>query len=169
MLSPQGLHTKYARYLKPIFTMDTDDLIFVTNRVYLNPIAIPFKVVVDRILVHYRSPVAGNIQVAIYNDNGDTPVGGSLLISSASVAKTGTFRRHEIAIADTTLNPGLYWGAIQSDENTTVTRRELDPVASTLQGHYYDPVGYVFTNPCPATANGSVALYWLRVKSLPAY
>jgi len=86
------------------------------------------------------------------------------------VAKSGTWRLHEITIADTELEPGVYWVAIEGDENTTtiVMGGNSFYAAGALESKYYDLAGYgPFTAPCPAVSHGNYhPLVVLRVKEV---
>lgn len=168
-----GYTTTYKRYVRPVFCYQANTtLTMVAARVYLIPIEIERKMTVDRICVPISTPVAGNIRACIYADNGDTPVGGALIVESASVAKGNPVGRQEIVIVDTTLEAGLYWVAVQSDESTTVLISESDSFSmrGTLKGEFYDIAGGygAFTNPCPGVGefSGATVILSLRVKSL---
>jgi hypothetical protein len=136
------------------------------------PIQISVTLTIDRIAVIWGGTTAGNARIALYRDNGDTPVGGALVVQSASIAKAGTTRKQEFTIAATQLTPGLYWIAIQSDENTSKFER-IDlayEAGGTLTGYYYTLGGYgVFTNPCPASAATAAICPggYVRVASIP--
>jgi len=162
----------YMRYLRTIFHIRCDDAYtMVTARVKLIPFEVPVRLTVDRIIICYRTPAAGNIRAGIYKDNGNTPQGGALLVESASVAKAGAWQKQEIVISDTELEPGLWWAAIQSDENTTVIEGEAAEYfkGGSLQCMYYDLGAYgPFTNPCPAVAvaPSRQPVVLLRVKSV---
>jgi hypothetical protein len=112
--------------------------------------------------------------VGIYRDNGDTPVGGAVVVQSASIAKSGTNRTQEFTVATTSLQPGLYWIALVSDENTTKFDRygvsEFFTGGTFFAAYYDRGGGYgALTDPCPAiTALTSMALHaFVRVASVP--
>lgn len=166
-----GYTTTYKRYLRPVFCYNANQTLTMgAGRVYLIPVEVERKMTIDRICVPLSFPAAGNIRVGVYADNGDTPVGAALIVESASVAKTQN--RQEVVIADTTLEAGLYWFGVQSDEGTTVLISESDSFAigGTLQGHFYDRVGGygAFTTPCPGVGEFEKATVILsaRIKSL---
>ena len=165
----------YARWVHE-FTLVTREAAGVgtIGRVFLFPIEVPVDLTIDRITVAYRATVAGNVRVGIYADApaGDTPLAGVLQVESASVAKIGANRHHDIVVANTYLAKGLYWKAVQSDEVTTtfVEHAQYGTVPITRQPYYYDRVaGYgAFTDPCPAiTAVGFSPIGYLRVYSIP--
>lgn len=160
----------YRRYLIPFFGTYNDWFTLTANTVYIVPMEVPYRCVVDRIVVAYYGPVAGNIRACIYRDNGETPVGGALIVESASVAKTGTVRKQEITIADTLLRPGLYWLAINTDESTTnIIHIWPWNLGGTLICYTYALAYGAFTNPCPAAAGGAAPMATLRVRNiLPA-
>lgn len=170
LASSPGQRQIYRAYLKSIFPSSVGTITVVTARVYLMPIEIPFRCTVNRICVFYTTPVAGNIRAGIYNDNGNTPAGGTLIVESASIAKSGTNRMQEVTIASTQLAAGLYWIAVQSDEATTITIGDnyRFSIAGTIQTYYYDLGGYgAFTTPCPAVTQSAAPANWLRVASIP--
>lgn len=173
---PAGLgwnlhHAHYARTLHGKFPCEPNTMTVVVNRVYLMPLEVPFTATVNRIAVTYFTPVAGNIRAGIYQDNGDTPFGGSLLVESASVAKSGTDRAQEIVIAATQLTPGLYWTAVVSDEATTMVFRilwRMWETASLVSRKYLLGVYGPLTNPCPAvTSESATPCVYMRVTSVP--
>lgn len=169
MIGLPGYGLVYSKYLKNVFTWNcTTALTVVTARCYLTPIEVPVRMTFDAIVVELGTTFAGNMRLAIYRDNGDTPVGGALIYETASEAKIGT-GKNEIVMPNLTLEPGLYWLAFQSDENTT--NMVVEPASfcqgGTLQTYYYALGGYgVFTNPCPAVIVGTAAVVWLRVASI---
>jgi len=174
IIGRKGYSLVFKRFWKPIYNSDVRATVTVTTaRVYLIPIEVLVRCTVDRIMVHqYEGTVAGNCRVGIYKDGTtpDLPDGGALVVESASVAKAGINQKQLITIADTVLEPGLYWLAYESDENTTIISSErgifgIDP------GHrYYDRGGGygALTNPCPATTGGNISCPFLllRVKSI---
>lgn len=156
----------YQRYIKGIFEGNLSSTTFVTDRVYLLPIQILFPMAVDRCILQYAAIAAGNIRAGIYRDNGDTPVGGALIVESAGIPKIGINQKHEVPIADTILLPGLYWMAFVSDENLS-TYWLVQPVwrsGGTLTSHEYALGAFgPLDDPCPATATeGNVPYCALR-------
>lgn len=167
-------HDHYAKFWPVTIQVPTNDAnTMTTARVYLMPVQVLFLSTVDRICVICAAVSAGNMTVGIYEDNGGTPVGGALVVESASLAKPGNFRHVEYTIADTQLVPGLYWVAVESDEATTIL---IDVemfgglIGRPIEPHTYDRAGGYgpLTDPCPATANPAHApLMYLRVASVP--
>jgi hypothetical protein len=102
---------------------------------------------------------------------GDTPVGGAVVVQSASIAKSGTSRAQEFTIVDTQLLPGLYWVAVRSSEATSkYTRHDLVNwiTGGTLIPRYYDAAYGVLTDPCPAVnALTECPGIYVRIKSIP--
>jgi hypothetical protein len=95
---------------------------------------------------------AGNIRLGLYRDNGDTPAGGALVVETASVALANF--KNEVVIADTVLEPGLYWFALQNDDATPVfiTSDQTESLGGTLQCYVFAQGYGAFTDPCPAVA-----------------
>jgi len=172
VIGKRGYPFVYLRYFKPVFKgLSYDYFTMVANRVYLMPIQVPIRLSVDRIIVFYRGTVAGNIRAGIYEDNGETPQGAALIVESASVAKSGTWRKQEITITETELHPGLYWVAVQSDESTTIMQSEERCFVrgGSLRSYYYDLGSYgPFTDPCPTVSEpaGENPAIMLRVSSV---
>jgi hypothetical protein len=96
---------------------------------------------------------AVNCRVAIYGDNGNTPVGGALLAEGGPyvVAVTNN-RKKEFAIGPIQLQEGLYWASLNFDVGGVIESQGVD--FSWLNGP--TPVGYqvafpfgAFPNPMP--------------------
>lgn len=140
----------------------------VVGRVYLTPIDVPWNMTVDRIIVNFENPVAGNVRVAIYEEGAaDTPVGGALLVESGSTVIAGANGWQAITIANTALNAGQHYVAIQSDATTCQVVAFQDNLQFFQK--YYDLGAYgLFTDPCPAIVVYSrPANMGLRVASIP--
>lgn len=160
--------------LEFLSSSDSDSPAMAIGSVWLAPLQILVAMTIDRIGVAWGGTVAGNAIVGLYRDNSDTPVGGVVVVQSASIAKAGTTRKQEFAIADTKLTPGLYWIALESDEATSkfVRFQNSWERGGSLFGCYYIRGGGVYgalTDPCPAvnvTAAYGLGGY-VRVKSIP--
>lgn len=162
----------YRRYIHSAELWGTafTGTLFVTGRVYVAPIQIPVTLTIDRLGWIQDNVSAGNVRNGLYRDMGDTPVGGALVVESASIAKAGTLRKMEAVIVDTQLSPGLYWRAIRSDENTSTFAAHgvSYPLGGSLLGGYYDAAYGAFTNPFPAiTPNNNAPGQYVRVRSIP--
>lgn len=164
---------RYQRYHMPLWNNINDtSLTMATAIVYLSPIEVNYTMTVDRICVPWMNVAAGNVKAVIYRDNGDTPAGGAVVVVAGSVAKSGTYRKQEIAIADTQLLPTLYWIGIVSDEATSIPVSTSSYLGrqGTVTTHSYNLVAYVnaFTDPCPAVAAANYEPgCFFRVKSIP--
>jgi hypothetical protein len=164
---------KYARVLPTVyFNEGISTITMVNKRVYIVPIQIPYMVIIDRLAYTLDTVSAGNVRMGLYRDNGDTPVGGALVVESGSVAKAGTGRKQEVTIPNTQLTPGLYWLAVLSDESTTIIYRcdGAYGTGGTLLACYYDIGAYgALTNPCPAITLSNVADFsgYVRVLMVP--
>ena len=137
--------------------------------VYLGPIEVKCRSTIDRIAIVYDTPCAGNIRAGLYYDNGYTPVGGALLVETAALAKTGTFRIHELPIVDTLIEPGMYWMGILSDDPTTAVVMQGPWQLRAGDGArlcYYNRGGFLpLLNPCPAVGYVTdTPWFYLRVK-----
>lgn len=163
----------YLRHIHDIFFWDAgQNMTFVNiGRVFLVPIQVPFTLTIDTLGTIARN-TGFNIRMAIYDDNGDTPVGGALLGETGiiNVAATG---KVEGAITSVQLTPGLYWLAIQGDDTLgQIYRHATDAYqGGTLLAYRFENAGgfAAFEDPCPATATdttGPGTMYAL-VASVP--
>lgn len=165
---------RYARYILDLFSPARDTTLYpAAGTIGLTPIQIPFTLTIDRLMLVW-TVAAGNCRMGLYNDNGDLPDGGALVVETGIVPIVAG--KTEGAIASTQLQPGLYWLGLQADiaavlGGATFTRASGSWGAlGTLFGRQYlVGAGFgVFANPCPATAvlttppNGGV-----RVASIP--
>lgn len=160
-------HDHYARYIHAMWQRYAAPGALPIGRAYLIPLQIEFMVTVDRIGM-YVGTANGNIRLAIYHDNGDTPVGGALVVESGSVA--AIVSKNELTVADTQLAPALYWICVQNDDATLTACRSISYPANagTLFTRRFGQAYGAFTNPCPATVNdGIVPMAFVRVKSVP--
>lgn len=152
------VHDHYARYLWDGFSHIEGDFASIVPdqyRVYLAHLEVPFNVTTDRLIYMQRFVAAGNFNMGIYRDNGDTPVGGALVVNLGPTAvAAGASQKKETAAA-AILTAGLYWFCyVQDSATATVIRRMNNPFISaggTLNTYYYDlPATLVLTDPCPA-------------------
>ena len=172
--SAGGGETSFYRWIQSVHGINfvsNDDM--TTGRVHLMPINIPVAMTIESIIVQqFTGVVAGNMRLGIYEDAGDTPATADLVVESASVAKAGTWRSQEVAIASTELEAGVYWIGIQSDEATTelVLTNLWGTTPNSVQPYYYSRSGGygAFTDPCPAvTAIDNGPLFYVIVESIP--
>lgn len=162
-----------SRILKSLWYTSTGSAVWVAaDRVHIHPLIVPFGVRVDRIGHVNHNPVSGNCYKGIYRDNGDTPVGGELIVQTGSVAVGLVNQVSEDAITEVYLEPGVYWIAMIVDNNTHQVRipgyRMVQ--GGTLTGHKYDRAGGVYgplTDPCPATTvQTAIPQFTLRVSDV---
>ena len=148
----------------------------VADRVYLEPFDIDRRYTIDHIayLRGSAAVVAQQVNLGIYEDNGDAPDGGALLASTGAVAViAGTNQVDEVAIGPITLDPGLYWAAQVYDTGTLNMIRRLDssnlmPLGGTLFSRYYDAGAFTLTDPCPVTSANTIPKYsHLLVSAIP--
>jgi hypothetical protein len=158
----------YARMVGDLLSPVKEGVsLVVVGRVYLIPIQVRETVTIDR-LGTYLPVGAGNIRMGLYRDNGDTPVGGALIVETASVAAVNG-QKNELVIPDTQLLGGLYWGSFQNDD--ALVQAHLPYQSCRLGGALhclmYAQAYGAFTNPCPAAADWDGVAMYLRVKSIP--
>lgn len=143
------------------------DQLIVAGTVVYSPVQIVFRVVVDEIIFHVTGTAAGNVIVGIYKDNGDTPIGGKLLVQSASTSIAGLSTRvNAIAITPTVLDAGLYWIALANDTNITSV---ILSIATTAIQTFNKAIAYAaLADPCPAglAASWGIVFVGFRVKSI---
>jgi len=140
--------------------------------IWLQPIGVGFTCTVDAVVFAVGSPIAGNVRVGVYRDNGFTPAGGALLAESVSTALISTYRRQHVAIPATRLTPGLYWAALHGDsaqDYYTLDGLPANGSAPNLEQVVAHPGAYgPLPNPCLAVApSNSLPLLSLRVASIP--
>lgn len=139
---------------------------------YLHPLIIEHLLSIDRI-GWINGVAAGSVIVGIYEDNGDTPDGGALIVGSVAVACAGNNQKQEQTIATTRLNPSLYWlvilpqGAISI--NCMGSNDAAMGIGGTLQQYYFNLGSDILPDPCPTglTAAGNLPLLYARIASVP--
>lgn len=88
------------------------------NTIYLTPFRIEKAITLSDLAVRVRTGVAAsNIQLAIYNSTGTSRKPGTLVGATGSIASATSSANvsGDISGADVTLQPGLYWAAINCD------------------------------------------------------
>lgn len=142
------------------------------DTIMLMPLQVPYTITVDRIGLIPRVQ-NGNIEVGIYADNGDTPVGGARLVTSGIVACPAAGQKQEITIADYELTAELYWLALWRSSATVVFAMSGAALAAsflggTLYTHAIWAGGGGLPDTCPATEDtGASDAMYVRVKSVP--
>ncbi len=101
--------------------------------------------------VYNGTVVAGNVDVGIYDDQGNR------IVSKGSTVQAGTSALQTFDITDTTLQPGSYFMALNLDNATATVFRWTSTLAGTAAGFgvYSQAVGAITL---PATATFSVGL-----------
>ena len=159
-----------VRMINGVFTALTGGGVAAINgKVSLEPLQLFFPATLEALGAHIRASAPGqNMRMGLYHDNGDTPVGGALIVESASVATGAGRGKYEVAIANTTLPAGLYWMAIQSDGiDTFVTIQADESKGGTLEARSYNLAYGAFTDPCPATLWSDTPAMYAIVASVP--
>ena len=145
---------------------------FVIGRVALVPFVVAHTYYIDQFILPLRAGSASgnNFRACIYADNGDTPVGGKLMVDSGQF--TGKYPYNpdvapltpSITLANQVrLDAGQYWVGAQSDSAVPAFSRNnsfaggtdcvaVNSLPASFLGSYYDnPGGFgAFQNPCPA-------------------
>lgn len=101
----------------------------VANRAYVQPFLLQRPVVVTKLGWINGATVAGNVDVAIYDNNLD------LILSCGSTAQSGTNAKQTVDVTDTTLRPGIYYMAMAvSDGTATVSRMGISNLGAFNAG-----------------------------------
>ena len=135
------------------------------KRAHIGPIFIPRKMLIDQFIIG-STLLSGNILVGIYNDNNETPQGGSLVFHSAAlpVAQVNVFPVNIV------LSQGLYWVAVMFDSGASNFLRcfSLNALPNPYNGCSYTNASFTLADPCPAvTANSVLSPYvFLRVANV---
>ena len=161
--------TYWGRWLLPVRRTSGGAQQATINRVYINPFYVPRKMTIDTSAVAFNTFGSGSVKFGIYTDKGDTPVGGTLTGSTASVATalypTGSYSP---AIQ---LPQGLYWAAFQCSSNDTFVRAAgIDEISAIFDGVFYDTGSFNLNPTCLAvtTSNSASPDHFLRIKSVDA-
>jgi hypothetical protein len=137
------------------------------GRVYVSLIEVTVRSVVDRISWTNGATVAGNVRVGIYGPlvTEETCLGASLIVESASTAQAGVNVVQSITIS-ATLEPGRYYIAWQSDDNTATFMRSTGNNYLTGSVQIYDRGGGygAFTTPCPAVTDDEAVAIQIRLR-----
>lgn len=160
----------YARMNWCILKGGTNSLTLTAQRLYATPYQATFRQTLDRIGWCNLDVAQGNVKLAIYEDNGDTPVGGALIVGSASIAVAGIQRKQEATIADTQLDPGLYWLILLALAGLQPNiMRPNSPVRAfgTLFGVVANIASDNLPDPAPAMSQEEIPTLYVRVKSVP--
>lgn len=170
-------HEHYYRILPYVFDMPGSSWDFTpdADEVYLVPVQVYRTVTLSHLGFVRGSGAAGGAQVmmGVYADNGDTPVGGALLGSTAAVAViAGINQKQEIALAAALqLTPGLYWYAIVEDTGgANLFNWASDCLvhgAVTLDAYHYAAGALTLIDPCPAVAGEDPVVMFGLVSSIP--
>lgn len=86
----------------------------VTNTAIFIPWPLSSPFLAAKMYVLNGGTVSGNIDVGIYDSQ------GNLIVSKGSTAQSGTSAIQTFDITDTTLNPGLYYLAVAMDNTTGI-------------------------------------------------
>jgi len=124
----------------------------VANRLYAIPIIIRARMNITQLGWRVGAAV-GNVRSGIYADNGNTPIGGALLIDCGAVAVLPAVSKQEVACV-ITLNPGLYWLAMVNDAaNQFRGNTVADALGGTLNSLWVAQAYGALPNPFPGGPN----------------
>lgn len=168
-------HDHYARMLWDIFASGGPGWSALTfgsaGRYFLVPFNVEYTITIDTIGFATRETAGGNVIVGAYEDNGDTPVGGSLIVQSASTALAGRINQKiEVPIASTQLTPRLIWLVLRGSASADVVNGTgaFVRAGGTLQEYYIDGAYAALPDPCPAaTGQLNAPAMFVMVTSVP--
>lgn len=167
------VHEHYARYIWDVFGWENRTITCSVNVVHLRPVQVGVTSTIDRLGFISRGNAAGNVKMGLYDDNGDTPVGGALLVPATAHALAGnTWQKHEVVLASSIqLTEGLYWIAWNHDTAGDDFRA---PDASVHLGgtlicrSFNLAYANAFPDPCPAVVTyDELPTMFMRVASTP--
>ena len=145
----------FLRYLKPVcWNTPVTSATYTAGRVYLQYIQIESPCKVHSVIFSNAATIAGNVTVGLYKEvTKDTPVGATLVCTSADTAHAGANAAQEIAFtADTQVGAGSYYLAIELSDATATILRSYTNNYFVATPHYYDRAGGygALTDPVPA-------------------
>jgi hypothetical protein len=164
----------YLRYIPLLFyQLYTSSAFGTAGRVYLAPVQVPFKCIIDAASYEVGGTSAGSIRIGVYKHTAAymAPDYCPLVCQSDEVPMGTANRMCIVSLPETVLEPGLYWVAIQgSDATGTFRYAQVYPVdRNNLGGYYFDnPGGF---GPYPSVSPFTTRLgicpgIFLRVKDV---
>src|SRR5574343_174620 len=161
----------YEAWLAPFhggFMISTSSATATAGRVYLQEFEVLARQKLDAVVLTNQATVAGNVIVGIYGPvaTQEVSTGLPLLVESSSTALSGVNSPQVITFSEITVNPGLYYVAIEfSDATHTFTRQPSQTTMTGLTSYYDRAGGYgALTNPTPTTTNNASAFPMLRIR-----
>jgi chitinase len=141
---------------------------FTVGRVLLTEFSVKNPVVVDAITYPVFATSAGDVTVGIYGPIGtrETSTGAALIVQSASTAQGTANTPQTITIADTLLQPGTYYVALEGSDATGTYARNTNQTQIVGFGAFYDRGGGygALTDPAPATTTTGSALPGMKIR-----
>lgn len=135
----------------------------------LTPYIASFQQTLDRLGWVASSVTAGSVKMGLYMDNGDTPVGGALIVGSAAVAALAN-QKNELTIVDSQIDPGLYWLAQLAQTGINASKYYIDEpghLGGTLCS-YGDGIGSDdLPAICPDVTENQTKIMYARIASVP--
>lgn len=153
--TPQG----YGTYMAGIGLGISSVAWAVASKAIFTPVSIFNTVKIVKLFNINGAAVSGNIDVGIYDR------GGARIVSSGSTAQAGTVSTQEYDIADTVLNPGLYYLALALD-NITGAIQGWNPSAALMRCVGVHEMTSAF--PLPATATFATLSGTIRIPFIGA-
>lgn len=114
------------------------------NQARYVPFLIPDQITIVKLLAYNGSTANGNTDIGLYDE------GGNQIVGIAAAAQSGTTAWQEFDIADTTINPGLYYIGLLNSGTTGTYFAYADLQWGRILGVYSQAVG-AGNLPNPAT------------------
>lgn len=138
------------------------------GRVWLFPIDLRFTANIDRLGVAWVASQSCNFRLGLYEDAGDTPATGNLIVQTGSTAAGPNNRVQLVTVAETLAEYDLAWTAIHHDDLTAAwpsIRGSLAEYCSILGNNphmcRFDQVYGALPDPCPAVTFDVYQIGWL--------
>jgi hypothetical protein len=153
----------YMKLIPPIFSgiIHSRYSFGTIGRVFLTPVQVPFKCIVDAVMYEVGGTRAGSVRIGLYKVvSGYKPDGGPLVVQSGSEPQHSAYTWRFIRIPQTVLEPGLYYLGIMGSNTTGTFGGPMVEGYDAEQpsGRYFDnPAGYApYPSTCPTTTKTSI-------------
>lgn len=124
------------------------------NRGVWHPLSVPTICVAKRIWWANGATATGNIEAGIYLDAGQKP--GAKLVTTGSVAQSGTSVIQFADITDTTLTPQLYWLYLSASSGSATIMRATFQLTAFLTFYKFQQAS-IGPGSAPSTATPAEA------------
>jgi hypothetical protein len=140
----------------------------VAGRVYLAEFIVEKQVTIDALAYVVGGVAAGNVTLGIYGPVATREVSSSLplVVATASTAQGTINTPQVITVAETLLQPGLYYVCIEGSDATGTFMRQANTAQVVGWGSTYDRGGGygALTDPSPATTDTGSNIPGLKIR-----